>query len=101
VVERVLAVAGVGAAHLAYPDRPIDIETVMRLGDAAAFVSFNVGIELGRPCFVGLVLVVARALARLARPRCTLARWLPVDAMGSLSALWCIERTFALVAPAW
>jgi hypothetical protein len=29
------------------------------------------------------------------------ARWIPVYAMGSMSALWCIERTLALVAPAW
>jgi hydrogenase/urease accessory protein HupE len=66
-----------------------------------ALFAFNLGIELGQLCFVGLVLVVARGLARLTTPRLLMARWIPVYAMGSLSALWCIERTLALVAPAW
>ena len=66
-----------------------------------ALFAFNVGIELGQLCFVGLVLVAARGLLRLATPTLVAARWLPVYAMGSMSALWCIERTLALVAPAW
>ena len=66
-----------------------------------ALFAFNVGIELGQLCFVGCVLALARALAGLATPKLGVARWLPVYAMGSLSALWCIERTLALVAPAW
>jgi len=61
----------------------------------AALFAFNVGIELGQLCFVGLVLALAYALASLASPRLAAARWIPVYAMGSLSALWCIERTLA------
>ena len=66
-----------------------------------ALFAFNVGIELGQLCFVGVVLVAARGLVRLATPGLVAARWIPVYAMGSMSALWCIERTLALVAPAW
>ena len=66
-----------------------------------ALFAFNVGIEIGQLCFVGLVLAVGRALASLATPRLATARWIPVYAMGSLSALWCIERTLALIAPTW
>src|SRR5437016_1528485 len=42
--ERVLAAAGISAADLADLDRPIEIETVMRLVDAAAH-------EMGDDCF--------------------------------------------------
>jgi hydrogenase/urease accessory protein HupE len=66
-----------------------------------ALFAFNVGIEIGQLCFVGLVLAVGRALASLAPLRLGAARWIPVYAMGALSALWCIERTLALVAPSW
>ena len=65
-----------------------------------ALFAFNVGIELGQLCFVGVVLVAASGLARLAAPRLVGARWIPVYAMGSLSALWCIERTLAVL-PTW
>ena len=66
-----------------------------------ALLAFNVGIELGQLCFVGIVLVVARGLGRVGAPRPVAARWIPVYAMGSMAALWCIERTVALVAPVW
>ena len=64
-----------------------------------ALFAFNLGIEVGQLAFVAAVLVAGRALVRLASPRLAAVRWLPVYAMGSLSALWCIERTLALVAP--
>jgi hydrogenase/urease accessory protein HupE len=66
-----------------------------------ALFAFNLGIELGQLAFVAAVLLAARTLLGLASPRVAAARWLPVYAMGSLSALWCIERTLALVAPGW
>jgi len=66
-----------------------------------ALFAFNVGIELGQVCFDGVVLAAAAAVASIVTRRIPAARWIPVYAMGSLSALWCIERTLALVAPAW
>ena len=66
-----------------------------------ALFAFNAGIEVGQLCFVGLVLGVGYALTAFTTPRLAAARWIPVYAMGSLSALWCIERTLALVAPTW
>ena len=58
-----------------------------------AVFSFNVGIELGQLTFVGIVLVVRRALRVEVRP------WLArasVYAMGGLAAYWCLERAVAL-----
>jgi len=66
-----------------------------------ALFAFNVGIEIGQLFFIGLVLAVGRVLAWLAPSSLSAARWFPIYAMGSLSALWCIERTLALVAPSW
>ena len=66
-----------------------------------ALFAFNVGIEIGQLCFVGIVLAAGVAVASIVTRRIPAARWIPVYAMGSLSALWCIERTLALVAPAW
>ncbi len=66
-----------------------------------ALFAFNVGIEIGQLCFVGVVLAAGAAVASIVTRRIPAARWIPVYAMGSLSALWCIERTLALVAPAW
>ena len=66
-----------------------------------ALFAFNVGIEIGQLCFVGVVLAAGVAVASIVTRRIPAARWIPVYAMGSLSALWCIERTLALVAPAW
>ena len=67
-----------------------------------ALFAFNAGIEAGQLCFVGVVLAAGWAVARLGPRVFRAARWIPVYAMGSLSALWCIERTLALlVAPTW
>ena len=66
-----------------------------------ALFAFNLGIEVGQLAFVATVLLAARALFTLVTPRFAAIRWIPVYAMGSLSALWCIERTLALVVPGW
>lgn len=62
-----------------------------------ALFAFNVGIELGQLAFTGVAagvgLLVIRVLSR--RPA-----WLttgPAYVMGSLSALWCLERTVGLI----
>jgi hydrogenase/urease accessory protein HupE len=62
-----------------------------------ALVAFNLGVEAGQGVFVAAVL----ALGALAAP--VVARWptwgrrVPVYAMGSLAALWWIERTAELL----
>ncbi len=62
-----------------------------------ALLSFNVGIEIGQLAFVLAVLL----LRRLARPLWErLPHWIeavPTYAMGSLAALWVIERSVALL----
>ena len=64
-----------------------------------ALFGFNAGIEAGQLLFVGIVLAAAWLLQRMAAPRLAQARWVPVYAMGSLAALWCLERTLALMGP--
>ncbi len=59
-----------------------------------ALLSFNVGIEVGQVAFVCLVLA-ARGLLHVLRSDAWLPTWaprLPVYVMGSLAAMWCIER---------
>lgn len=61
-----------------------------------ALFSFNVGVEAGQLLFVAGVLAVAEGLHRLAGVR---RAWFELGSayvMGSLAALWCIERTLAL-----
>jgi len=62
-----------------------------------ALFSFNVGIELGQLAFLALMSgagwLVVRGLARRP-PWITLG---PAYVMGSLSALWCLERTAVLI----
>ena len=62
-----------------------------------ALFAFNVGIELGQLAFVAACLLAAAALRRVpvAWPRWV--RQLPLYAMGSLAAFWCIERAVALL----
>lgn len=67
---------------------------------ALALVSFNIGIEVAQVMFVAAVLAVWGAF-RLARGERRLPAWLarvPVYAMGSVAAMWCIERAGVLVA---
>jgi hydrogenase/urease accessory protein HupE len=59
--------------------------------------SFNVGIEIGQIAFV-LVMLAGRRL--MAMPMTKLPEWMrpiPIYAMGSLAALWMIERSVALL----
>ena len=63
-----------------------------------ALLSFNLGIELGQVIFVLAVLALLWSL-RAARMPERLPPWsgqVPVYAMGSLAAMWCIERIAAL-----
>jgi hypothetical protein len=62
-----------------------------------ALLSFNGGIEIGQLAFVGALLAVARAFARLPL---RLPRWspqLPAYAMGSLAVFWSLQRAAALL----
>jgi hydrogenase/urease accessory protein HupE len=61
-----------------------------------ALLGFNLGIEVGQIVFVGCVLAIGRSLRPLARRMPRWGRWVPVYAMGSLAALWWIERTATL-----
>jgi hypothetical protein len=61
-----------------------------------ALFGFNVGIEVGQIAFVGCVLAIGTSLRPLARRMPLWGRWVPVYAMGSLAALWWIERTATL-----
>ncbi len=58
----------------------------------AALFSFNVGIEIGQLSFVVGVLVLYRLLRSVLANLPMWTRWVPVYAMGSLSAMWCFER---------
>ena len=61
-----------------------------------ALLAFNTGIELGQLAFVAVV-VSARQVAAEALGR--LPRWIeavPVYALGSLSAMWCLQRAVTL-----
>lgn len=63
-----------------------------------ALIAFNVGIELGQVAFVGVVLALRTGL-RVAGSDAWMPVWayrLPVYAMGSLAAMWTLERTLAL-----
>jgi len=62
-----------------------------------ALFSFNVGIELGQLAFVAMVSLVGWAIVRMLSHR---PAWLtlgPAYLMGSLSALWCLERVALLL----
>ncbi len=64
-----------------------------------ALLSFNFGIEVGQVAFVAVVLALRAALTVLPGD-VWLPDWahrLPVYAMGSLAAMWCIERVAALL----
>jgi hypothetical protein len=66
----------------------------MRVG--GAFLSFNVGVELGQVGFVLLIVLLERSFRRL---EIRWPRWvalLPGYAVGSLDAFWTIQRTVIL-----
>jgi HupE/UreJ protein len=62
-----------------------------------ALLSFNLGIEAGQLLFVGAVLGGRSVLGTIAPPVLTWSTRVPVYAMGSLAAFWCIERAALLV----
>jgi hypothetical protein len=57
-----------------------------------ALLLFNIGIEIGQPSFVALVLAVGHVLIQLAPRLTTSLRWLPPYAIGSFASFWVIER---------
>jgi hydrogenase/urease accessory protein HupE len=57
-----------------------------------ALLSFNVGIEIGQVAFVAVVWGLLALVGRRAEAAPAWARAVPVYAIGSLAALWCIER---------
>ncbi len=62
-----------------------------------ALLFFNIGIELGQLAFIAVVMGLWVLLRRL--PLGRIARWepFPVYALGSLSAMWCIERALEVI----
>ena len=56
-------------------------------------LSFNLGIEAGQLLFVGAVLGGRFVFDGIAPRVLTWSTRVPVYAMGSLGAFWCIERT--------
>ena len=61
-----------------------------------ALLAFNCGIELGQLVFIAVVLAARWALRRLDVRLPVWAYRVPVYAMGSLAAFWCIERGVAI-----
>jgi hydrogenase/urease accessory protein HupE len=57
-----------------------------------ALLTFNVGIEVGQIAFVAVVWGLLIAAGRRAEAAPAWLRALPVYAIGSLAAMWCIER---------
>jgi hypothetical protein len=62
-----------------------------------ALLSFNAGIALAELALVVGVLFAGSLLRRLRPALPTWTRWIPAYAMGSLSALWCFERTSVML----
>lgn len=57
-----------------------------------ALLFFNIGIELGQIAFILVALALWWVLRRPLAPWRERLRWVPVYVLGSLSAMWCIER---------
>ena len=57
-----------------------------------ALLFFNVGIELGQLCFIGLLVLLAGLGYRLIGERSGALRPLTIYVLGGFSAMWCIER---------
>ena len=63
-----------------------------------ALLFFNVGIELGQLVFIALLVLLAAIGRRLIGERTAAFRPLPVYLLGTLSAMWCIERGLEVLA---
>ena len=61
-----------------------------------ALFSFNLGIEFGQVAFLGAVLAAGLPLLAAARRLPAWVARIPVYAMGSLAAFWCIDRAASL-----
>ncbi len=57
-----------------------------------ALLFFNVGIEVGQIAFILVILALWFVLRKPMAPWQERLRWVPVYVLGSLSAMWCIER---------
>lgn len=57
-----------------------------------ALLSFNLGIELGQLTFVAAVLAAGYLFRRLLARRPSWSEWVPIYAMGCLSAYWVLAR---------
>ncbi len=57
-----------------------------------ALLFFNVGIEIGQIAFILLILAVWFVVRKPLATWQDRLRWVPVYVLGSLSAMWCIER---------
>ncbi len=64
-----------------------------------ALLFFNIGIEFGQLVFIALLLVAGGIAARLWQERIPALSQIPVLVLGSLSAMWCIERGLEVLAP--
>ncbi len=62
-----------------------------------ALLLFNVGVEIGQVCFVGLILALERAFRTLEIRWPGFVEALPGYAVGSLGAYWTIQRTLVLL----
>lgn len=62
-----------------------------------ALLFFNIGIELGQLAFIGVIMALWELLRRLPRANAAILRPVPVYALGSLSAMWCIERALEVI----
>jgi hypothetical protein len=60
-----------------------------------ALLCFNVGIELGQLVFVTVVLLVMRPVRTFSPRAASFVLRATPHAIGSVAALWCIERTVA------
>jgi hypothetical protein len=61
-----------------------------------ALLLFNLGVEIGQVCFVGLILLLAKSFAALELRWPHWVELAPGYAVGSLGAFWSIGRVAAL-----
>jgi hydrogenase/urease accessory protein HupE len=61
-----------------------------------ALGSFNIGIELGQLCFVGVVVLVRTVLRALPRRWPQACAFVPAYGIGTLAVFWVFERVWAL-----
>ena len=63
-----------------------------------ALLFFNIGIEIGQIAFILVVMALWWLVRKPLAPWQEQLRWVPVYVLGSLSALWCIERGLEVIA---